>query len=234
MNDQAITKIITQTFEELMPTLLEKVVEKINQPIRKKFEQLDSNDLDELINSEDYRDLCRAATHPRTSYTQKKKIINIAYSRKDKEETKRIFKCLLKNNPAIDQVAAIFTEYPELGNYYVPTEYIDILYILNKVTNKKQRSILRSIIIKRLYEGEFDTINKNISQSYYDILTKAPISKLIQLIKSTDYNASFFAKERLNYLMLKKINNDPDLKQFLGYYAENNENMRSLIKRANP
>lgn len=234
MNDQAITKIINQTFEELIPTLLERVVEKINQPIRKKFEHLDSNDLDELINSEDYRDLCRAAVHPRTSYAQKEKIITNAYSRKDKEETKRIFNCLLKNKPAINQVAAIFTHYPELENYYVPAESIDILCILNKVTNKKQRSFLRSIIIKRLYEGEFDTINKNISQFYYGILTKAPISSLIQFTKSTDYNASFFAKEKLNYLILKKINSDPDLKQFLGYYAENNENLRSLIKIANP
>jgi hypothetical protein len=137
------------------------------------------DDIKNLAVSSDYRDRCKAASHPKTTSD----ILSLLEGDSDKRVASAIFRTKEKNY--INRMKNIGV-------------LDDLIWECQFGAINKMRSIAREFLKKKLFAGEFD--NEIAKRGPYRTFSfSGRVSDLIKQSKNSDHNTSYFAKLMLEY-----------------------------------
>jgi hypothetical protein len=219
MNNEQVTKVITEVIQLEMPGIIEKVIQKLNKPAKKKWSELTTDDLERLIESEDYKDRCRAAAHPEITVDQIYAILE-----NEPEETKRqVIRSLIVNPNLPEDIAfSIFEVYPEYkAHYYVNHPDGDVCVLaelLDKSKLQSNRKKIRKAIDDMILHGFFDNINYFGKHYLLPVLFEQGITMLIKYSENRNYNIAHFAKVKLQRKLGQMLEGNEDLIKLLMHY----------------
>lgn len=183
MENQILIDAINEAIQKAVPAIVEEVGQKLNREQTKKsrkerWENMTLEDIKKLANSSDYRDRCRAASHPKATSD----ILNHLKGDSDKRVLSAVCRVMFRH------------QYGGLAS-------LDMADIIGKIRygeTKNLRNRARKILREKLFAGKFDNEISSFSSSHMSSVCH-PVEHHIAMTKDPDHNTSYFAKLMLEY-----------------------------------
>lgn len=184
MENQIIIAAINEAIQKAVPTIVEEVTQKLNNREQTKksrkelWENLTLDDIKNLAVSSDYRDRCKAASHPKTTSD----ILNHLEGDSDKRVVSAVCRVMFRY------------QYDGLAS-------LDMAGIIEKIRygeTKNLRNTARKLLKEKLFAGKFDNEITSFSSTHIHSFCY-PVELHIAAIKNSDHNTSYFAKLMLEY-----------------------------------
>lgn len=218
MDNQQIVSAINEAIQDVMPTLIDKVTEKLNNPKPRKWGDLDTEDLQELLNTDNIENWCRAAAHPNLSPIDMDYIIETVINDNGKSYNRVLDACFRNPNLTSEQASRLIDYNPDLKvSYYKHKQNLTVHELIDalKSDNKKLRQKCRAIMDQKILNGVFDSARiYNIP----DVLKECRPQKLIEYTKDPDYNTRHFAEVKLQRLAELFLERN-DVAEVFGYWV---------------
>lgn len=179
MENQILINAINEAIQKAVPSIVDEVTQKLNNTKssrKERWENLTLDDIKKLATSSDYRDRCRAASHPKATSD----ILNHLEDDSDKRVLSAVYKAKAKN-------------------LYLSLDIIDhFVYQIQFATSKKLRQKARKLFKEGLFAGKFDNEIRSLpSTNWFSFCY--PVEHLKALTKDPDYNIAYFPKLMLEY-----------------------------------
>jgi hypothetical protein len=198
MNSSEITTAVSEALQRHIPLIVEEVTTKLTK--KEKWEDYSVEKLSAMAVSEDYKQRCSAAAHPRTP-------MEIIY--KLLEDPNHNVRLAVGRNPNIPLITlSSLSLYPSLlkklkteGNLNQIMEFFD--EAIKSKANKSTRRSFRMLIEERIMNGDFDDeLNNGISGWYGVFNLNTPAKSLINWTEKTSdfyYDFRFLCKLMIKY-----------------------------------
>lgn len=186
MENQILIAAINEAIQKAVPTIVEEVSQKLNNKEtpsrRQQWENLTLDDIKRLMVSEDFRDRCSAASHPKANDS----ILKILENDPDRR-VKRVVKRVRSQN--------FFNTSRGISDY---------TNIIKNGETKTERKNARNYLEQELLSGNLDgELHKNDSRKIFS--SAIPTSELIDLSKNKDPYTSYCAGLMLKYRFLNFV-----------------------------
>lgn len=198
MENQILIAAINEAIQKAVPAIVEEVTQKLNNKEsltrRQQWENLTLEDIKSLALSEDFRDRCRAASHPKANDS----ILKILENDPD---------CRVKRD--VKRVRS--------QNFFNTTRGIsDYTNIIKNGETKTERKIARNYLEQELLSGNLDgELDKNDSRKIFS--SAIPSSELIELTKNKNHYTSYYAGLMLKYRFLNFVERNAIDSDLLSY-----------------
>jgi hypothetical protein len=212
MNSSEITTAVSEALQRHIPLIVEEVTTKLIK--KEKWEDYSVEKLSAMAVSEDYKQRCSAAAHPRTP-------MEIIY--KLLEDPNHNVRLAVGRNPNIPLITlSSLSLYPSLikrlkteGNLNQIMEFFD-----EAKANKSTRRSFRMLIEERIMNGDFDDeLNNGVDGSRGIFNLNTPAKSLINWTKNTSdfyYDFRFLCKLMIKYRFKRFLQTaTPDEKELL-------------------
>jgi len=186
MDTQQIISIINEAVQKAVPAIVEEVTQKLNSKEtltqRQQWENLTYDDILKLSVSKDFRDRCRAATHPKV--------------------TDSILRFLENDHDCRVRRAVKSVRFQNFIN--TAKGVSDYTNIIENGVTKTERKIARDYLEQELLSGNLDDeLDTNDSRKIFSSVI--PNSKLIEFSKSKDPYTSYYAGLMIKYRFLNFV-----------------------------
>jgi hypothetical protein len=215
MNSSEITTAVSEALQRHIPLIVEEVTTKLTK--KEKWEDYSVEKLTAMAVSEDYKQRCSVAAHPRTPI----EIIN-----KLLEDPNPNVRLAVGRNPNIPLITlSSLSLYPSLikrlkteGNLNQIMEFFD--EAIKSKANKSTRQSFRMLIEERIMNGDFDDeLNNGISIWYGIFNLNTSAKSLIKRTKNTSdfyYDFKFMCSIMIKYRVKRFLQTaTPDEKELL-------------------
>ncbi len=215
MNSSEITTAVSEALQRHIPIIVEEVTTKLTK--KEKWEDYSVERLSAMAVSEDYKQRCSAAAHPRTPMEIIDKLL---------EDPNHNVRLAVGRNPNISLITlSSLSLYPSLlkrlkteGNLYQILTFFD--EAIKYKADKSTRQNFRMLIEERIMNGDFDDeINNGISDWRGIFNLNTPAKSLIDWAKNTSdfyYEFIFFCKLMIKYRVKRFLQTaTPDEKELL-------------------
>lgn len=183
MENQILINAINEAIQKAVPSIVDEVTQKLNNTKssrKERWENLTLDDIKKLAASSDYRDRCRAASHPKATSD----ILNFLEGDSDKKVRNTVHQVKKRN---------LFNSLSCLEDY---------INLCQNVSIQSMRKLARKLLKEDLFAGKFDSEIRSLPSSHMFSFCY-PLENLINL--TTDqtfhlhYNTYYFAKLMLEY-----------------------------------